>query len=364
MVSDDLAATIGPIAAALRDKGFERLTPVQEAVLEPELDGRDLRISSQTGSGKTVAIGLAVRGIVADATEPGPRVIVITPVRELARQVEEELRWLYAPVGARVISVTGGSGYRDELRALRTRPAVVVGTPGRLRDHLERKSLDAARVAAVVLDEADRMLDMGFREEVEAILSATPEGRRTHLVSATFPREVKALADRFQNDPAIIQGTPLGAANQDIEHIIHLVQPDERLHALVNLLLLTPGAHTLIFARTRADVAEIADHLGEAGFVIGMLSGEMEQAERNRALAAFKAGRLDALVATDVAARGIDVVDIARVIHAEPPGDADAYTHRSGPMGLPLAGRGQCRGGCNVAAITPGSARTSIGLVQ
>src|SRR5690349_2085692 len=247
MFSEEVAATIGPIAAALRDKGFEQLTPVQEAVLEPELEGRDLRISSQTGSGKTVAIGLAVRDIVADATEPGPRVIVITPVRELARQVEEELKWLYAPVGARVVSVTGGSGYRDELRALRTRPAVIVGTPGRLRDHLERKSLDASRVAAVVLDEADRMLDMGFREEVEAIVGATPEGRRTHLVSATFPREVRALADRFQSDPAIIEATPLGAANQDIEHVIHLVQADERLNALVNLLLLTPGAHTLIF---------------------------------------------------------------------------------------------------------------------
>lgn len=177
------------------------------------------------------------------------------------------------------------------------------------------------------------MLDMGFREEIEAIMAATPESRRTHLVSATFPREVKRLADSVQQDPAIVEGTPLGTANLDIEHVIHLVQPNQRLHAIVNLLLASPGAQTLIFARTRADVAEIADHLGEAGFMIGMLSGEMEQAERNRALGAFKNGRLDALVATDVAARGIDVQDVARVIHAEPPGDPDAYTHRSGRTG-------------------------------
>jgi ATP-dependent RNA helicase DeaD len=348
MLKGDHAATLGPLASALEAKGFEQLTPVQEAVLDPALDGRDLRISSQTGSGKTVAIGLALRDLVArseageededederqDRRAARPRVIVITPVRELARQVEEELGWLYKPVRARVVSVTGGTSYRDELRALKAQPTVVVGTPGRLRDHLDRKSIDPSQVRAVVLDEADRMLDMGFREEIEAILSSTPEGRRTHLVSATFPREVKRLADKFQSEPAMVEGTPLGSANLDIEHIIHLVQPNERLHAIVNLLLATPGAQTLVFARTRADVAEIADHLGEAGFLIGMLSGEMEQAERNRALGAFKSGRLDALVATDVAARGIDVQDVSRVIHAEPPTDPDAYTHRSGRTG-------------------------------
>ncbi|MCW5832440.1 MAG: DEAD/DEAH box helicase [Labilithrix sp.] len=351
---DALEETIGPeLAGALEKKGFERLTPVQQAVLSPELQGKDLRISSQTGSGKTVAIGLALRGDVA-AEEPQddasrdeetsgnvkgrdqrarPRALVVTPTRELAKQVEEELAWLYAPLGARIASVTGGGGYRDELRAFRAKPAIIVGTPGRLLDHLKRGAIDGSATGAVVLDEADRMLDLGFREDLLAILGYAPPEHRTHLVSATFPREVKALADRVQGDWVPVEGTPLGSANLDIEHLIHLVHPRERLAAIINLLLETPGAQSLIFARTRADVADIAAALSDAGFVISMLSGEMEQAERNRALAAFKRGNVDALVATDVAARGIDVQDVARVLHAEPPTDADAYTHRSGRTG-------------------------------
>ncbi|MBX3202810.1 MAG: DEAD/DEAH box helicase, partial [Labilithrix sp.] len=351
---DALEETLGPeLAGALEKKGFERLTPVQQAVLAPELQGKDLRISSQTGSGKTVAIGLSIRDDVRaeapaddanDGEDPSgnvkgrdqrarPRAIVVTPTRELAKQVEEELAWLYAPLGARIASVTGGGGYRDELRAFRAKPAIIVGTPGRLLDHLKRGAIDASATGTVVLDEADRMLDLGFREDLLAILGHAPPEHRTHLVSATFPREVKALADRVQGDWVPVEGTPLGSANLDIEHLIHLVHPRERLAAIINLLLETPGAQSLIFARTRADVADIAAALSEAGFVISMLSGEMEQAERNRALAAFKRGNVDALVATDVAARGIDVQDVARVLHAEPPTDADAYTHRSGRTG-------------------------------
>ena len=354
-LKETLEETIGPeLAGALEAKGFERLTPVQEAVLAPELQGKDLRISSQTGSGKTVAIGLAIRDDVraesdeAEAEPEGdeasgnvkgrdqrarPRALVVTPTRELAKQVEEELAWLYGPLGARVTSVTGGGGYRDELRAFRAKPAIIVGTPGRLLDHLKRGAIDPSATTAVVLDEADRMLDLGFREDLEAILGFPPEEHRTHLVSATFPREVKALADQVQKDWVPVEGTPLGTANLDIEHLIHLVHPRERLAAIINLLLENPGGQSLVFARTRADVADITAALTDAGFVISMLSGEMEQAERNRALAAFKRGNVDALVATDVAARGIDVQDVTRVIHAEPPSDADAYTHRSGRTG-------------------------------
>jgi ATP-dependent RNA helicase DeaD len=339
------------LAAALEGRGFEALTPVQEAVLQEELEGRDLRISSQTGSGKTVAIGLALRASLgepgeedaSDAASDGhtkgvdqrahPRAVVVVPTRELAKQVHEELAWLYAGMrDVRIASVTGGGGYRDELRAFRAKPAIIVGTPGRLLDHLKRGAIDAADAKTFVLDEADRMLDLGFREDIEAIFGFAPEGRRTLLVSATFPREVKALADRIQTDPVSVQGTPLGGANEDIEHLLHLVHQEERLAAIINLLLEADG-QTLIFARTRADVAELTGLLQDAGFSISSLSGEMEQAERNRALAAFKRGNIDALVATDVAARGIDVSDVTRVIHAEPPTDADAYTHRSGRTG-------------------------------
>jgi ATP-dependent RNA helicase DeaD len=208
-----------------------------------------------------------------------------------------------------------------------------VGTPGRLLDHLQRQSIDLSQAGAVVLDEADRMLDLGFRDDLEAILALAPQGHRTHLVSATFPREVEALAQRIQSNPANVQGTPLGSANTDIDHIVHFVKPAERTDALVNLLLSAPGEQVLVFARTRADVARVRAELAEAGFSVASLSGEMEQDERHRALSAFKHGKLQVLVATDVAARGIDHQDVARVVQLEPPNDADTYTHRSGRTG-------------------------------
>jgi ATP-dependent RNA helicase DeaD len=324
------------LVAALEGKGFTTLTEVQRAVLAPSLAGRDLRISSQTGSGKTVAVGLVLYGTIAlprDPAQKGPRALVIAPTRELARQFENELSWLYAKVGTKVASITGGASYRDEHRALASRPDVVVGTPGRLIDHLERGTLDLTSADSVVLDEADRMLDLGFREDLETILSRAPEERRTHLVSATFADDVVRLADRVQKRALHVQGTRLGQANADIEHIVHLVDPRERFDAIVNLLLAHHDASTLVFAKTRADVASIAEDLSEAGFAVAPLSGEMEQRERTRALNAFKRGTVRVLVATDVAARGIDVKDVTLVLHVEPPTDADSYTHRSGRTG-------------------------------
>jgi ATP-dependent RNA helicase DeaD len=335
----DSFALLGPaLSSALAAKGYATLTQVQEAVLAPALSERDLRISSQTGSGKTLAIGFALRNIVTAGSKPSdgiarPSALVVAPTRELAKQVEAELSWLYAPSKVLVVSVTGGSSVRDEYRALSRGPAIVVGTPGRLLDHLRRGAVDLGQAGAVVLDEADRMLDLGFRDDLEAILALAPEGRRTHLVSATFPREVEALAQRVQKDPAFVEGTPLGSANADIDHIVHLVKPNERVAALINLLLASPGEQVLVFARTRMDVARACEELDEAGFAVDSLSGEMEQEARQRALSAFKRGKVQVLVATDVAARGIDHKDIARVVQLEPPNDADTYTHRSGRTG-------------------------------
>ncbi len=339
MTGPDLTHLVGPaLASALAAKGYDTLTPVQEAVLDDALEGRDLRITSQTGSGKTIAIGFAVRDLLDDLTTQyggaaRPRVLVLTPTRELAKQVAEELAWLYAPLRVRVAAVTGGAGYVDQKRALASNPALVVATPGRLRDALERGKIDASALAAVVLDEADSMLDLGFREDLDAILAKLPVERRSHLVSATFSRDVVSLADRFQRDPVHVQGTRLGEANSDIEHVVHLVEPGQRVDALINLLLADEDAKSLVFVRTRADVARVAGELAEAGFVVRTLSGEMEQAERDRALAAFRQGGVQALIATDVAARGIDVRDIARVIQVEPPTDVETYTHRSGRTG-------------------------------
>ena len=357
-------AMVGPeLAAALTARGWESLTEVQLAVLEPGTRGRDLRVSSQTGSGKTVAIGIALRELIESArgSASGPRALVIVPTRELARQVQGELSWLYARLGAKVASLTGGQSYDDEHRALAQRPDVVVGTPGRVLDHLEHGSLELSSIGAVVLDEADQMLDLGFREALEAILARAPEQRRSHLVSATFGPEVLRLADRMQRDPMHVQGTRLGEANRDIEHVAHVVEPRQRFDAIVNVLLAQPDDKALVFARTRADVAQIANDLADIGFAVLPLSGEMEQRERNRALAAFRRGAVRVLVATDVAARGLDVQDVALVLHVDPPSDSDAYTHRSGRTGR--AGRK----GRSVLLLAPrevGSVRRVLGRTR
>ncbi|MRG96196.1 DEAD/DEAH box helicase [Polyangium spumosum] len=333
------------LAAAFQSRGYSSLTPIQEAVLDPSHAGRDLRLFSQTGSGKTVAIGLVLAPDLerilaerASATEtPGacatPATIVIAPTRELAAQLARELSWLFRPLGASVCAVTGGTSIPQELYNLRQGPLVVVGTPGRLVDHLERGAIDPSRVCAAVLDEADQMLDMGFREELETILGKMPEERRTHLVAATFSREVSALANRYQRDAVAVEGTSLGEANQDITHVAHLVKPDERDAAVINLLLLAPADRALVFVRTRDGAAELAERLGQAGFSARALSGELEQRERTRTLAAFRSGAVTTLVATDVAARGLDIPDVGRVIHADPPSDPETFTHRSGRTG-------------------------------
>jgi ATP-dependent RNA helicase DeaD len=231
------------------------------------------------------------------------------------------------------VSITGGASYRDEHRELRRSPRIVVGTPGRLLDHLKHGSLDGSLLSAVVLDEADRLLDMGFREDLEQILGHAPPEHRTHLVSATFPHAVRALADRVQKNAAHVQGTRLGVANADIDHVLHVIDPAQRADAVINLVLAAPDARTLVFARTRADVAGLASELVQAGIGASALSGELDQTQRTRALEAFRAGRRGVLVATDVAARGLDVPEVTRVIHVEPPTNPDAYTHRAGRTG-------------------------------
>jgi ATP-dependent RNA helicase DeaD len=320
---------------ALEARGFDALTDVQRAVLEAEVEGRDLQISSQTGSGKTVALGFVLAPpLENEPAGDGPEALIIVPTRELAAQVCAELRWLVADLpGVRVASVTGGTPVFRERQILARRPRILVGTPGRLLDHVRSGALALGSVRELVLDEADQMLDMGFREELEGILEATPSTRRTHLVSATFPDGIQQLAARYQRDPVAIEGTRLGDANEDIEHTGHLVHQRDRYAALVNLLLQADGERTLVFVERRADALEVAERLEADGFAALPLSGELAQSQRERTLAAFRAGRATVLVATDVAARGLDVPDVATVIHTAPPIDAQVYTHRSGRTG-------------------------------
>jgi ATP-dependent RNA helicase DeaD len=311
---------------------------VQAAVLAPELQGRDLLVSSRTGSGKTVAFGLLVAQGALDGSdrlgEPGaPLALVIAPTRELAVQVQRELSWLFAGVGGRVAACVGGMDPRREARTLAEGVHVVVGTPGRLRDHLERGALDLSGVGAVVLDEADEMLDMGFREELEAILDATPPSRRTVLFSATLPRPILDLARRYTREPARVAANPPSEAHADIEYRGHVVAPRERENAIVNVLRALEPASALVFRGTREAVQHTAASLSERGFEVVAISGELAQPERMRALKALRDGRARVLVATDVAARGLDLPGIELVLHADLPRDPQALQHRSGRTG-------------------------------
>jgi ATP-dependent RNA helicase DeaD len=326
------------LAEALTTRGYETLTPVQSAVVEPEAHGRDLVVSAQTGSGKTVAFGLAFADQVLDEEgrvrrASGPLALVIAPTRELALQVARELDWLYKSAGARIATCVGGMNPQVERRALAGGASIVVGTPGRLRDHLERGALDLSALAAVVLDEADEMLDMGFREELEEILEATPEGRRVLMFSATMPRPIEALARRYQRNALRIETKGAERGHGDIAYQAVMVSPSEIENAVVNLLRFHEAETAILFCATRDNVRHLHATLQERGFGVVALSGEHSQQERNQALQALRDRRARVCVATDVAARGIDLPSLSLVVHVEIPRDAETLQHRSGRTG-------------------------------
>jgi len=326
-----------PLAQALAARDYNSPTSVQAAVLEAETD-RDLLVSAQTGSGKTVAYGLAIaHDLLAGGSLPHPAgeplALIVAPTRELALQVQRELMWLYEPVGGQVVACVGGMDPRAEQRVLARGCHIVVGTPGRLRDHLERGALQIGDLRALVLDEADEMLDLGFREDLEFILEATPEQRRTLLFSATLPKPIVTMAKRYQKDALriAVEGGEQGHA--DIEHRAVRVAPNEVEHAVVNLLRFYDAGIAMVFCNTRDSVSHLAAVLTERGFSAVALSGELGQNERNRALQSLRDGRARVCVATDVAARGIDLPNLGLVIHAEMPQSAQTFQHRSGRTG-------------------------------
>jgi len=322
---------------ALDARGYETLTSVQAAVVEEQARGRDLVVSAKTGSGKTVAFGLAMaEQLIEGERAPWsrePLALVIAPTRELALQVSKELQWLYDGAGARVVTCVGGMDPMKERRALQGGAHIVVGTPGRLRDHLERGALDLSALRVAVLDEADEMLDMGFREELEEILDATPDGRRTLLFSATMPRPIVAMAKRYQKDALRIETVGAAEAHADIAYQAVAVSPTDIEHVVVNLLRLHEAETAILFCATREAVRRLHASLTERGFGAVALSGEHSQNERNNALQALRDQRARVCVATDVAARGIDLPSVSLVIHVELPRDAEALQHRSGRTG-------------------------------
>jgi ATP-dependent RNA helicase DeaD len=323
---------------ALLERDYREATPVQKAVLEQGAEGRDLLVSAQTGSGKTIAYGLAIaETLLEGAATMGPAgeplALIIAPTRELALQVQRELAWLYHYAGARVVSCVGGMDPGSERRELARGAHIVVGTPGRLRDHLERRALKVSSLKAVVLDEADEMLDMGFREDLQFILETTPAGRRTLLFSATLPKSIIALARHYQQDALRIETLGESRGHADIEYRAIRIAHARAERAVVNLLRFLDPPSALVFCNTRNAVRHLEAFLLERGFAAVSLSGELSQSERNHALQALRDGRARVCVATDVAARGIDLPNLGLVIHADMPNDAEVLQHRSGRTG-------------------------------
>lgn len=326
------------LTGALDKRGYEKLTPVQEAVIDEKLITRDLLVSAQTGSGKTVAFGLAVApNLLGDAEKfanaSKPLALVVAPTRELALQVQRELEWLFEKTGAIITSCVGGMDMRTERRALARGSHIVVGTPGRLRDHIDRRSLDLSEAKAVILDEADEMLDLGFRDDLEFILEATPEERRTLMFSATVPRSILNLAKRYQNDAERISTTSEKSQHVDIEYRALMVSHRDIENGIVNVLRYYDPKNTLVFCATRAAVARMTSRFSNRGFSVVALSGELSQEQRSHALQAMRDGRARVCVATDVAARGIDLPDLELVIHADMPNNKETLLHRSGRTG-------------------------------
>jgi ATP-dependent RNA helicase DeaD len=351
------------LADALDLRGYASLTAVQEQVTQPDLIGADLIVSAQTGSGKTLGFGLAIAPTLLGDDEmfsPAvlPLALILAPTRELAMQVKRELTWLYAKAGAVVASCVGGMDMRDERRSLQRGAHIVVATPGRLRDHLTRSSIDLSDLRAVVLDEADEMLDLGFREDLEFILGEAPEERQTLMFSATVPRSIAALAKSYQKDAIRISTTAEKSQHADIEYQAMPVSGRDAENAIINVLRYFEAPNALVFANTRAMVNRLTTRLSNRGFSVVALSGELSQTERTHALQAMRDGRARVCVATDVAARGIDLPNLDLVVHAELPNNHETLLHRSGRTGR--AGRK----GVSVLIVPPSARRKAERILE
>jgi len=323
---------------ALAERGYHTLTSVQQAVIAPELENKDLVVSAETGSGKTVGFGLAIAPKLLGENKafdnPGsPLALIIAPTRELAMQVKQELTWLYEKVGAKIVSCVGGMDMREERRSLSKGAHIVVATPGRLRDHIMRKSLLTKQINTVVLDEADEMLDLGFQDDLEFILEKTPTNRRTLMFSATIPDAIIKLTKTYQVDAKRLKITNENSQHSDIDYRVISVAKHDTENAIINLLRYHEAKSSLVFCNTRAMVNRLSTRFSNRGFSVVALSGELSQNERTQALQSMRDGRAKVCIATDVAARGIDLPSLELVIHADLPSNYETLLHRSGRTG-------------------------------
>jgi ATP-dependent RNA helicase DeaD len=316
----------------VEQEGFENPTPIQVQAIPVLLAGDDLVAQAQTGTGKTAAFALPMLERL-DPGAPHPQALVLCPTRELAVQVSEAIYTLGRPLGVRVLPLYGGQPIDRQLRSLRSGVQIVVGTPGRLLDHLRRGTLDLARVRLVVVDEADEMLAMGFIEDVELILDEVPESRQIALFSATIPPPIARLSEKYLRAPRKVAIAAAPHTIPQIRQSYYEVSPANKIDALTRILdMETPGP-TIIFCRTKRDADEVGEHLRGRGYMAEALHGDMSQAERDRAMRRFRQGQVDLLVATDVAARGLDIETVTHVVNYDIPWDPESYTHRIGRTG-------------------------------
>ena len=317
---------------ALKKKGFSTPTPVQEKVLERNEFSSDLIVRAKTGSGKTLAFLLPLLQEM-ELPLSKPSILILSPTRELAQQTAREAEWLSRYLDISVATLVGGLDMAAQIRTLREGAVIVVGTPGRTLDHVNRGTLKTDGIHSVILDEGDHMLDMGFRDELEGILDKLPNRERTWLFSATMPREVRDLSKKYLTSPVSLSLVEDGEQHEDIVHRAYLVPSRHKMEGLVNILLWERPKRGLIFCHTRLETMQVAQRLTSEGFNAGSLHGEMTQRERNAVLSSFKNGHLPLLVATNVAARGLDVDAVTHVIQIGLPDDRDTFIHRSGRTG-------------------------------
>jgi ATP-dependent RNA helicase DeaD len=323
------------LLAAIEELGFESPTPIQLQAIPPLMKGGDVLGLAATGTGKTAAFGLPMLHRLSEAEDqrPAPYALILVPTRELARQAGRALRGFCKGWPCRILEVYGGASIGVQLQALRRGVEIVVATPGRARDLLERGALDLGAIQTVVLDEADEMLDMGFQEDLEALLEATPKERQTALFSATFPKRLKRIANQHMRNPVRIEAEGVGDEGPPQKEMIFLVRRQHKLAALERILELEEPDAALLFCRTRADVDALAAGLDHDGTRAEALHGGLSQQERDRVMQRLRSGAANVVVATDVAARGLDVDRLSHVVNVDVPRKPDLYVHRIGRVG-------------------------------
>ncbi len=331
--------------ASVYEIGFEEPTPIQISAIPLILEGRDIVGQAQTGTGKTAAFGIPI----SERFQKGkkPFAIILEPTRELAVQVAQEMHKIGKHRKISVLPVYGGTSLERQIKTLQRGVNVVVGTPGRIIDHLNRKTLSLSEITTVVLDEADEMLDMGFLEDIEKILKTTPAERQTLLFSATIPQPIMQIAKRYMKSPEKIRVNTKDVVIPQIKQIFYEVRSEDKINALSRLLDVEDPQLAIVFCHTKRDVDEVSARLDEMGYDAGALHGDFTQAKRDEVMGKFKRGMLDILVATDVAARGLDIQDVTHVINYSIPQNPDSYVHRIGRTGR--AGKS----GIAITLVTP-----------